>query len=149
MEKTYVLLSGEVVSLKGLSGSERDAMKRMKKIIADDPEGDGEGNFFKLLKIVVRFPQNSFCYRVLYDIAQRAGMAQNIIPAPEHERAVKQAKFKFSTIPFATAVKHSKLKFGELRKLLENKTIEGIKVGNVWFVVFSSLEDYGKSKLEN
>lgn len=146
MEKAHELLSGEIILSKNLSKIERNAVKNMQRLIEKDPEGDGEGNFFELLKIAIRFPQNGLCYKVLYDIARRAGIAQNIIAAPEHEEKVRKVNFLFSVIPFATAVRRSKLKFGELRKLLENKTIEGAKVGNVWFVVFASLEDYLKDK---
>jgi hypothetical protein len=146
MGKTHVLLSGEAVLLKSLSQSEQNAVKTIQKLIADDPEGDGRGNFFELLKIIMRFPQNSLCRKVLDDVVRRAGIAQNIIAAPEHEKAVKSAGFMFSVIPFATAAKYFGFKFSELRRLLENKTIEGEKVGNVWFVVLSSMQDYQKNK---
>jgi hypothetical protein len=146
MGKIHVLLSGEIVLLKDLSVFEQAVVMNMKKIIAADPEGDEKGNYLELSKIVMRYPQSGLCYKVLYDIAKRAGIAQNVIPAPEHEEAVGKFNKRFSTVPFASAVTNFGFKPSELRKLLENGAIEGRKVGNVWFVVLSSLEDYQKRK---
>lgn len=149
MDRNYTLLSGEVVLLKDLFKTERNAVSFIQRLIAQDPEGDGKGNYLELSKIVMRYPRDGLCYKVLYDIAKRAGIAQGVIPAPEHEEAVRKANFKFSTIPFASAAKHFNLKFSELRKLLENGDIEGKKVGNVWFVVLSSVQDYIKLRSGN
>jgi len=149
MKKEYTLLSGEVVLLGELSKTERGVIKSMRKLIKDDPEGDGAGNYFELAKVSIRFGRSELCKKVLLDVARRAGIAQNIIAAPEYQEEVARFHKKFSIIPFATAVRHSRLQFSELRKLLNDGVIEGIMVGNVWFVVFASLNSYINSRKRN
>jgi len=155
--KEYELLSGEKLSLEDLTTEEKQAIGKFIKRIQRDPDGDSEGEYFRLYGLTYgsgaildkykRFTprrMNETCYQVLRDIATRAGIRQGLVMAPEHKEKERQFQSKWGVVAFASAASTLKITYKQLSELLEKGEIEGEKLGNCWIICYASFEDYQK-----
>lgn len=156
--KEYELLSGEKVNLKDLEKSEREVVEEFLRRVENDPYGDDRGEYFLLYRLSsgpqallekfrsclsVKF-MNQPCYLILRDIVKRAGIKQGIVPDPEAEKKLKKYNPKCSVLSLMRVPEKLEIKRSEIVRLLEKGELEGEKIGNIWFIYKSSIQDYIK-----
>ena len=93
--KKYTFLDGEEIYLESLEPEEQRAIATSLANAANDPNGKAEGNYFALLRLtktkdalLVKYQgrltpklMGEPCYRILHDIAARAGIRQGLVRA--------------------------------------------------------------------
>jgi hypothetical protein len=152
--KTYTLLSGEIISLLGLSPADHQYLLKL------NSDARGDVDYFDLLRRV-KGPESpllrdgritkevvrSAVYRAAHDIADRAGIEQGYLLAPDVEQpATLGASEKLLSLTEAAEV------IGISRPATHQALVEGRlpgqKVGNAWVTTKTDAEAFKRKRAE-
>jgi excisionase family DNA binding protein len=150
--ETHELLAGEKLSLAGLGDEDRAFLRRL----AGDAERDTE--YFTLLRrvkgpgalplrggAITPAIATSVLYRVAHDIADRVGIAQGYLLAPDVARS-KEAKFGGDLLSLTEAAELIGITRPAAHQALVEQRLRGWRVGNAWVVKRTDAEAYRKAR---
>jgi hypothetical protein len=148
--ETYELLTGEVLNIFGLADAERAFLKRL------SDEADRGADYFDLLRLV-KGPEAlplrggpitpaiaaSVLYRAAHDIADRVGIKQGYLLAPDVARSVEAAPDLLSLTETAELIGITRP--ATHQALLEAR-LSGQRVGNAWVVRRADAEAFKRAR---
>ncbi len=148
--KTFKLLDGTMVDLRGLGSREQSFLRDLKKMVREGV------SYFELYRTAVgpgspalegrnRIDQRlarSPLYLTARDIATRAGIDQGLVLAPECEDARAAASTDGSMMSVAQAAKVIGISRAAVYKAIDRGTLEAQRIGNVTVVPRSSALEY-------
>ncbi len=148
--ETHKLLTGEVLSLSGLADSEREFLKRLSR------DADRGADYFDLLRRVkgpkalprgggpiTSATATSVLYRVAHDIADRIGINQGYLLAPDIARSVNAEADLLSLTEAAEMIGITRP--ATHQALLEGR-LSGQRVGNAWIVRRTDAEAFKRAR---
>jgi excisionase family DNA binding protein len=149
--RKYKLLSGEVVQLTGLSGREQAFLKNLQQMAKSDI------TFFEIERVAIGpgspalqgwsrvTPEivNSALYQAARDITTRAGIAEGLILAPQHEDIRSRIPTDRSMMSVTQASLALGISRAAVHKAVQQKRLAAQRYGNV---VLVSREDVGRYK---
>ena len=154
--KTHKLLSGETVDLGG--GDARDAaflknLQRMAKAgvsffeverLAIGPGSPALQGWSRVTPAIVSSP----LYRVARDIATRAGIAEGLILAPEHERERGSVPMDRSMVSVTQAANALGISRAAVHKAIQQRRLPAQRFGNVVLVDREAVARYKRGRGE-
>ena len=148
--ETYELLNGEVLRLSGFVDSEREFLKRL----SDDASRGAD--YFELLRRVKgpeALPRRegpitpaiaaSVLYRVAHDVADRVGIKQGYLLAPDVARTVDAAPDLLSLTEAAELIGITR---PATHQALHEGRLSGQRVGNAWVVRRPDAEAFKRAR---
>lgn len=150
--KRHTLLSGETVSLEALEVRDIAFLKNLQRMVKDGI------SFFELERVaigpgspalqgwsrVTRAIVGSPLYRVATDIATRAGIAEGLILAPEHEDERNRVPADRSLMSVTQAASALGISRAAVHKAIQQKRLAGQRYGNVILVSRDAVQQYKK-----
>ncbi len=150
MDRKYTLLSGETVSLEELEPREEEFLDTLMEMARRDI------SYFEIYRTAIgpgslalrgrnqvnRSILKSPLYLAARDIATRAGIAQGLILAPEHEDERAKAPRDFSMLSVVQAADLIGISRAAVYKAIEKGKLRCRKIGNVTVVDKASALDY-------
>lgn len=154
--KRHKLLSGETVSLEDLEVREIAFLKNLQRMAKDGI------SFFELERVaigpgspalrgwsrVTREIVSSSLYRVASDIATRAGIAEGLILAPEHQDKRAQVPADRSLLSVTEAANALGISRAAVHKAIQQKRLAAQRYGNVILVSRDAVVRYKNERAE-
>lgn len=150
------LLSGETVPLKGVEAHEVAFLKNLQRMaksgvsffeierLAIGPGSPALQGWSRVTPEIVSSP----LYRVASDIATRAGIAEGLILAPEHEGKRKEIPADRSLMSVTQAANTLGLSRAAVHKAIQQKRLAAQRFGNVVLVSRDGVESYKRARAE-
>jgi excisionase family DNA binding protein len=154
--KKHVLLDGRVLDLGELDG-------RQRAFLADLDKMERQGvSYFEIYRAALgpgspalqgrsrvdRKLAEAALYRTAQDIATRAGIAQGLILAPDHEAERMKAPTDSSMISVTQAAALIGITRAAVYKAIEKKTLPALRVGNVTVVARAAAVAYRDGRVQ-
>jgi len=154
--KRYKLLSGQTVSLEDLPARDAAFLKNVQRMAKDAI------SFFEVERVaigpgspalqgwsrVTREIVNSLLYRVASDIATRAGIAEGLILAPEHEQKRSQIPADRSLMSVTQAANTLGISRAAVHKAIQQKRLAAQRYGNVILLSRDAVQRYKEHRGE-
>jgi excisionase family DNA binding protein len=154
--KRHKLLSGETVSLQDLDAREIAFLRNLQRMAKEGI------SFFELERMaigpgspalqgwtrVTREIVSSPLYRVASDIATRAGVAEGLILAPEHEDKRAHVPANRSLMSVTQAANALGISRAAVHKAIQQKRLAAIRYGNVILVSREAVARYKNERAE-
>ena len=142
MNKKYELLSGETVQLEDVEAHELAFLKNLERM------AKSRMSFFEIERVAIgpgspalrgwsrltRELASSALYRVASDIATRAGIAEGLVLAPEHEDKRQQIPVDRSLMSVTQAANTLGVSRAAVHKAIQQKRLPAERYGNVVLV---------------
>ena len=154
--KRYKLLSGQTVSLEDLPARDVSFLKNLQRMAKDAI------SFFEVERVaigpgspalqgwsrVTREIVSSPLYRVASDIATRAGIAEGLILAPEHEQRRSQIPADRSLMSVTQAANTLGISRAAVHKAIQQKRLAAQRCGNVILLSRDAVQRYKEHRGE-
>jgi excisionase family DNA binding protein len=148
------LLSGEAIELADLTPHELSFLRSLKKLVKDgvsyfDIERAAIGPGSPALNGRNRVDHrivSSPLYRVARDIATEAGIHQNLILAPEHEKLRRELPTDRSMISVTQAANFLGISRAAVHKAIQQRRLKARKIGNLVIVDREDCEAYAAAR---
>lgn len=142
MKKKHELLSGETIRLEDVEAHERAFLENLERMAKSGM------SFFEIERVAIgpgspalrgwsrltREIASSALYRVASDIATRAGIAEGLVLAPEHEDKRKQIPTDRSLMSVTQAANTLGVSRAAVHKAIQQKRLPAQRYGNVVLV---------------
>lgn len=152
--KTYTLLNGRTLDLRGLSPSDRAFLRDLRRMIGEDI------NYFEIERAAIgpgspalrgrqtigRRTAATPLYLAAEDIATRAGIEQGLILAPEHEHLRGDFPTDGSHISATQAADLIGISRVAVHKAVRAGTLAALRIGNVVIVNRESAVEYRRRR---
>lgn len=152
--KRYRLLSGETVGLEDLDARDAAFLKNLQRMAKDGI------SFFEVERVAIGpgspalqgwsrvTPEivSSPLYRVAADIATRAGIAEGLILAPEHEQKRSQIPSDRSLMSVTQAANALGVSRAAVHKAIQQKRLAAQRYGNVILVSRDAVRQYKQER---
>lgn len=152
--KPHKLLSGETIGLEDLDARDIAFLKNLQRMAKDGI------SFFELERVaigpgspalqgwsrVTREIVNSPLYRVAADIATRAGIAEGLILAPEHENGRTKIPTDRSLMSVTQAANTLGISRAAVHKAIQQERLAGQRYGNVILVSREAVLRYKQAR---
>ncbi len=154
--KRHKLLSGETVSLEDLDVGDIVFLKNLQRMAKDGisffelermaigPGSPALQGWSRVTREIVRSP----LYRVAADIATRAGIAEGLILAPEHEDKRTQIPADRSLMSVTQAANTLGISRAAVHKAIQQKRLAAQRYGNVLLVSRDAVLRYKQERAE-
>jgi len=152
--KRHRLMSGETVALDGLEARENAFLSDLKKMakagvsffeierLAIGPGSPALQGWSRVTREIVSSP----LYRVAADIATRAGIAEGLILAPEHESHRKHIPDDRSMMSVTQAANTLGISRAAVHKAIQQRRLAAQRYGNVLLVDRVAVERYHRDR---
>ena len=154
--KRYKLLSGEAVGLDGLDAREGAFLRNLQRMAKDGV------SFFEVERVAIGpgspalqgwsrvTPEivSSPLYRVASDIATRAGIAEGLILAPEHEQERSQIPGDRSLMSVTQAANTLGISRAAVHKAIQQKRLAAHRYGNVILVSRDAVQRFARDRAD-
>jgi len=155
--KRHKLLSGETIGLEGLRADDNAFLKNLQRMAKDGI------SFFELERVAIGpgspalqgwsrvTPEilSSPLYRVAADIATRAGIAEGLILAPEHEDKRPKIPADRSLMSVTQAANALGISRAAVHKAIQQKRLAAQRYGNVILVNRDAVQRYKQDRTES
>jgi excisionase family DNA binding protein len=152
----YKLLSGELIHLGGVGAHEQTFLRSLQKM------AKAGVSFFEIERVaigsgspalqgwgrVTREIVSSPLYRVAADIATRAGIAEGLMLAPEHEGKRKEIPADRSLMSVTQAATTLGISRAAVHKAIQQKRLAAQRYGNVLLVSREAVLDYKQGRVQ-
>jgi excisionase family DNA binding protein len=154
--KRYKLLSGETVSLEELDVRDVAFLRNLRRMAKDGisffevervaigPGSPALQGWSRVTPEIVRSP----LYRVASDIATRAGIAEGLILAPEHEQKRSQIPADRSLMSVTQAASTLGISRAAVHKAIQQERLVARRYGNVFLVSRDAMLRYKQDRAE-
>lgn len=155
MRANHRTLEGEVVSLRGLTRSERAFLRQL------DSLNKLGMNYFDLLRAAIgpgtpalegraaltARSMDRPVYVVARDIAMRAGVAQKVLLHPRDQKTLDDARMKIGPmLSVAQAAEYIGISRAAIYKAIDNGALESIPIGSLTAIPFASAKAYRRRR---
>jgi excisionase family DNA binding protein len=154
--KRYKLLSGESIGLEDLEARDIAFLKNLERMAKDGisffelervaigPGSPALQGWSRVTREIVSLP----LYRVAADIATRAGVAEGLILAPEHEQKRSQIPADRSLMSVTQAANTLGISRAAVHKAIQQKRLAAQRYGNVILVSRDAVQRYKLDRTE-